>query len=56
MDNSEMHSLKSPISCTDRWKVNDYCHLVLFPSHVYLPVRNGLVNEVEFLGLITQKQ
>ena len=38
------------------------CHLSIFPSFylvlcppcVRLPVRNGLVNEVEFLGLIHQ--
>ena len=28
--------------------------LVLYPAHARLPARNGLVNEVEFLGLITQ--
>ena len=28
--------------------------LVLCPAHARLPVRNGLVNEVKFLGLITQ--
>ena len=30
--------------------------LVSCPACVHLPVRNGLVNEVEFLGLITQKR
>ena len=29
--------------------------LVLCPACLHLPVRNGLVNEVEFLGLIAQK-
>ena len=28
--------------------------VVSCPPHVRLPVRNGLVNEVEFLGLIPQ--
>ena len=28
--------------------------LVLFPAHVHLLVRNGLVDEVESLGLITK--
>ena len=28
----------------------------LVPGHVHLPARNGLVNEVEFLGLITQNE
>ena len=28
--------------------------LVSCPPHAYLPARNGLVNEVEFLGLIPQ--
>ena len=28
--------------------------LVSCPAHTHLPERNGLVNEVEFLGLITQ--
>ena len=29
-------------------------HVVSCPARVRLPARNGLVNEVEFLGLITQ--
>jgi len=28
--------------------------LVSYPSHLRLPARNGLVNKVEFLGLIPQ--
>ena len=30
--------------------------IVSCPAHMHLPARNGLVNEVEFLGLITQKR
>ena len=30
--------------------------LVSCPAHVCLPARNGLVNKVEFLGLITQNR
>ena len=29
--------------------------LVTCPDHVCLPMRNGLVNQVEFFGLIPQK-
>ena len=35
------------------WLTSRVC-LVLCPARMRLPVRNGLVNEVEFLGLITQ--
>ena len=33
----------------DKWST-----LVLCPARVRFPVRNGLVNEVKFLGLVTQ--
>ena len=36
------------VACISPWQV-----LVLCPAHAHLPARNGLVNEVEFLGLIT---
>ena len=40
------------INCSVHWR-----HVVVsWPICVRLPVRNGLVNEVEFLGLITQKR
>ena len=29
--------------------------VVLCPAHTHLPVKNGLVNEVKFVALITQK-
>ena len=31
-----------------------YNTLVSYPAHVRILVRNGLVNKVKFLGLITQ--
>ena len=31
-------------------------NLVSCPAHAHLPARNSLVNEVEFLGLITQNR
>ena len=37
-----------------RNKVTPCFSLVSCPPHACLPVRNGLVNEVEFLGLISQ--
>ena len=36
--------------CCRRW----YSYVALCPARARLPARNGLVNEVEFLGLITQ--
>ena len=33
-----------------------YHTLVSWPAHARLPARNGLVNEVEFLGFITRKR
>ena len=45
----------------DRWCTTPLLHravdvrsLVSCPARAHLPARNGLVNEVEFLGLITQ--
>ena len=35
-------------------RLNLMNRLVSCPARARLPVRNGLVNEVEFLGLITQ--
>ena len=29
-------------------------HFSLMPTHMYLLARNGLVNQVEFLGLIVE--
>ena len=36
-----------------RW-VSERLELVSCPAHAHLPARNSLVNEVKFLGLITQ--
>ena len=36
------------------WSMNDINVYLLCPARTRLPVRNGLVNEVKFLGLITQ--
>ena len=33
-----------------------YRCIVLCPAHVHLPARNGLVNKVKFLGLITRME
>ena len=33
---------------------SEHYYLVLCPARTRLPARNDLVNEVEFLGLITQ--
>ena len=42
------------LECKEEETIFQYRKLVSFPAHVCLPVRNGLVNKVEFLGL-TQK-
>ena len=56
--------LQSPVlmrSClytytyTETSLVSSWLYLVSRLAHTHLPVRNGLVNEVEFLGLITPK-
>ena len=44
--NSELLSQLKPV----------YLNLVSWPARTRLPPRNSLVNEVEFLGLITQKR
>ena len=43
-----------PYLCTMQYfHIAHWSMLVLCPAHAHLPARNGLVNEVEFLGLIS---
>ena len=46
---TSLQCLSNFIVGSDKWRI-----VVLCPTHAHLPARNGLVNKVEFLGLITQ--